>query len=399
MKRTKLSPVMLMSLTVLIDFTGFGIIIPLLPFWAKHLGANAVQVGLILTAYSLAQFIFLPVPGRLSDRYGRRPIILWSLVIEAISFAFSALAGTFFLLLVARFIGGLGGANLGTAQAVVSDTTTPADRAKGMGMIGAAIGVGFVIGPAIGGPLSALGYAVPFWVAAGVALVNLALVFFFLPETRKLQADASETHSLSPFAGLGATVRQPAILRLLGINLLYSLAFTAMEAMYPLFSQHVFGWGAQENAYIFVYVGVLMVIVQGGLVGRLAKRWGAQGLLLVGLGLLAAGLLALPFGTQLPLMLGAVGLLSIGSGAVSAMSSSLASLATDSESQGQTLSVIQSIGGLGRVIGPIAAGWIYQVAGAGSPFFAGGLLVVVALVVALPAIPLRQTVAQPVSVA
>lgn len=387
---------MLMALTVLIDFTGFGIIIPLLPFWAQRLGANPLQVGLILTAYSLAQFVFLPVLGRLSDRYGRRPVILWSLVIEAVSLALSALSGTFALLLVARFIGGLGSANLGSAQAVVSDTTTPADRAKGMGMIGAAIGLGFVIGPAIGGGLSSFGMAVPFWVAAGVALVNAALVLFFLPETRAPQASAvASPRSSLPFAGLAETARRPAIARLLWISLLYSVAFTAMEAMYPLFSQHVFGWTATQNAYIFVYVGVIMVIVQGGLVGQLAKRWGTQGLLIAGLALLAVGLLLLPFGARLTLMLIALGLLSAGSGAVSAMTSALASLATDSESQGQTLSIIQSIGGLGRIVGPIAAGWVFAIGGPGAPFAAGGVLAALALLIALPAIPLRRAAAEP----
>lgn len=390
MKRTRLSPVLLMALTVLIDFTGFGIIIPLLPFWAEHLGANPFQVGLILAVYSAAQFIFLPVLGRLSDRYGRRPIILWSLVVEAISLALTALAGSFTLLLVARFIGGLGAANLGSAQAVVSDTTSPAERAKGMGMIGAAIGVGFVIGPAIGGGFSTLGFGAPFWAAAVVALINAALVLAFLPETRVRQTGADHAQTLNPFAGLGATLRQPAIVRLLAINLLYTVAFTAMEAMYPLFSQEVFGWGATQNAYIFVYVGVLMVIVQGGLVGRLAKRWGEQGLLLVGLGLLAGGLLALPLGVTLAPMLIAVGLLSVGSGAVSSMSSALTSLATDGESQGQTLSLVQSFGGLGRVVGPIAAGWVFAAGGAGAPFLAGGVIVAFALLIALPKIPLRQ---------
>lgn len=382
-----------MALTVLIDFTGFGIIIPLLPFWAEHLGANAVQVGLILTVYSLAQFIFLPVLGRFSDRFGRRSIILWSLVIEAISLALTAVSGSLVMLLVARFIGGMGAANLGTAQAVVSDTTTPAERAKGMGIIGAAIGVGFVLGPAIGGGLATLGLAAPFWAAAGIALINAALVFFLLPETHRpargaSAGDASERPQGGFVAGLLATLRSPAVARLIAVNLLYTVAFTAMEAMYPLFSQRVFGWGATQNAYIFVFVGVIMVIVQGGLVGRLAKLWGAQTLLLIGLALLAAGLLLLPLGTTLAVMLIAVGTLSAGSGAISSMSSALASLATSEETQGQTLGVIQSSGGLGRVLGPVAAGWVFAVGGEGAPFVIGGLLTALALLVALPRIPL-----------
>lgn len=384
-----------MALTVLIDFTGFGIIIPLLPFWAEHLGANAVEVGLIITVYSLAQFIFLPVLGRFSDRFGRRSIILWSLVIETISLALTALSGSLVMLLAARFIGGMGAANLGTAQAVVSDTTTPTERAKGMGFIGAAIGLGFVLGPAIGGGLATLGLTAPFWFAAGVALINAALVFFLLPETRPAQvaasaADAPARPQAGFVAGLLETLRSPAVARLIAVNLLYTLAFTAMEAMFPLFSQREFGWGATQNAYVFVFVGVIMVIVQGGLVGRLSKLWGVQTLLVIGLALLAAGLLLLPFGTTLAVMLIAIGVLSAGSGAVSSMSSALASLASPDETQGQTLGVIQSSGGLGRVLGPVAAGWAFAAAGAGAPFVIGGVLAALALLVALPRIPLQH---------
>jgi multidrug resistance protein len=398
MKRTSGSPLLLMALTVLIDFTGFGIIIPLLPFWAQHLGANPVQIGLILTVYSLAQFIFLPLLGRLSDRFGRRPIILWSLLIEAVSLALTALSGSFLLLLLARFIGGMGAANIGAAQAVVSDATPPEERAKGMGFIGAAIGLGFVLGPALGGALVTLGLTAPFWFAAGVALINAALVFFLLPETRvrrpaEAAAEAQQPSSLG--SALLETARNPAIARLLGINLLYTLAFTAMEAMYPLFSQRTFGWGATQNAYIFVFVGVIMVIVQGGLVGRLAKLWGVQGLLIIGLALLAAGLLLLPLGTQLAVMLIAIGVLSAGSGVVSSMSSALASLASPDETQGQTLSLVQSSGGLGRIVGPVAAGWLFAVGGAGAPFVVGGLLVALALLVTLPRIPLRRSAETP----
>ncbi len=397
MRRTKLSPTLLMALTVLIDFTGFGIIIPFLPFWAQHLGANPVQVGLILTAYSLAQFLFLPMLGRLSDRFGRRPIILYSLLIEALSSALTALVGSFALLLVVRFIGGLGSANIGSAQAVVSDTTTPAERAKGMGMIGAAIGLGFVLGPALGGALATLGLAVPFWVAAAVAFLNAALVFAFLPETRTVGADTEKTkltlRSLLPLAGLFANFKSAAIVRLLVVTLLYTLAFTAMEAMFPLFSHVTLGWTAMQNAYIFVYVGVIMVIVQGGLIGRFAKRFGVHVALLAGLALLGAGLLLLPLGVNLPLLLLAIGVLSTGSGAVSSTSSTLGSLAASAEEQGQTLSAIQSFGGLGRIAGPVAAGWIFAVGGPGAPFVVGGLLVVLTLFIAAPTFSLKQEVA------
>ncbi|HET7640634.1 MAG TPA: MFS transporter, partial [Ktedonobacteraceae bacterium] len=257
------SPLFLMAFTIFIDFTGFGLIIPLLPFWAQHLGANAVGVGLILTIYALAQFIFTPILGSLSDRYGRRPVIITSLVIEAIALALTALANTLPLLFIARFIGGVGSSNIGSAQAVVSDVTPPTGRARGMGLIGAAIGMGFVVGPAIGGVLAPLGPAVPFWAAMGVAIVNTLLVALFLPETRKRGVTAAEAHKGKGFsvllAGWQQALRHPVVARLAIINLLFNVAFTAMEAIYPLFSQHVFGWTAMQNGYIFTYVGIVIV--------------------------------------------------------------------------------------------------------------------------------------------
>jgi multidrug resistance protein len=381
-----------MALVVFVDFTGFGIIIPLLPFWAQHFGANPFLVGLILTMYSLAQFLFLPVLGHLSDRYGRRSVILWSLLVEAASLVLTAVAGSLPLLLVARFIGGLGAANLGSAQAVISDTTTPQDRAKGMGAIGAAVGLGFVIGPALGGGLAVIGSTAPFWFAAGLALVNAAMVFRLLPETHPVSAQSADSRRQRiPLPGLAETVQQSAMLRLLGINLLYTLAFSAMETMFPLFSEHTFGWKAPQNAYAFVYVGIIMVIMQAGLVGRLAKRWGVHALLVSGLVLLAIGLLLLPFGTRLATLLLAVGLLSAGSGTVAATSSTLASLATPRHEQGRTLSTMQSIGGLGRIVGPVAAGATYALAGAGAPFVVGGLLISIAVLVGLAAFPAEES--------
>jgi multidrug resistance protein len=342
--------------------------------------------------YSLAQFLFLPVLGHLSDRYGRRPVILWSLIIEAASFVLTALAGSLPILLLARFIGGLGAANLGSAQAVVSDTTTPQDRAKGMGIIGAAIGLGFVIGPALGGGLATMGSTTPFWFAGGLALVNAAMVFRLLPETHAISARSADIRRQRlPFSGLAQSMPQSAILRLLGINLLYTVAFSAMEAMFPLFSEHTFGWKAPQNAYLFVYVGIIMVIMQAGLVGRLSKRWGVQALLLSGLVLLAIGLLLLPFGTRLVTLLLAVGLLSAGSGAVAATSSTLASLAAPRREQGRSLSTMQSIGGLGRIVGPVAAGATYALAGAGAPFVVGGLLISIAVLVGLAAFPAEES--------
>ena len=387
---------MLMALTVFIDLMGFGLILPLLPFWAEKLGANPVEVGLILTIYAVAQFLFTPVFGSLSDRFGRRPVIIVSLLIEAFSFALTALSGSLVMLLIARFIGGVGASNMSSAQAVVADVTPPEGRARGMGLIGAAIGMGFVVGPAVGGALAGLGQAVPFWVAMGVALVNALLVLALLPETRK-RAEATGDVSDQPsrrggmLGGWRRAFSSPALARLIIINLLFTLAFTAMEAVFPLFTQQVFHWGAMQNGYIFTYVGVVIVIMQGGLVGALVKRFGEQGVLIGGLAMLAIGLLLLPLSTTLAVLLIALAVLSAGDGAISPSNSALLSFATSAETQGETLGIAQGIAGLGRVFGPLAAGALFSV-GIGVPFLAGGAIVVVALLLAFGRFPAHSRV-------
>ncbi len=390
MEKRQRSPLLLMALTILIDFTGFGLVIPLLPFWALRLGANALEVGLIITIYALAQLLFTPVLGALSDRYGRKPVIVVSLVIEAVSLVVTALAGSLPMLFLARFIGGLGASNIGSAQAVVSDVTSEKERARGMGLIGAAIGLGFVIGPAAGGILAPKGQTLPFWIAAGVALVNALLVLFFLPETRKRAA----SQEIAPrkrrglallFSGWRNAVRHPSVLGLVLVNLLYTIAFTAMETIFPLFTHHTFGWGASQNGYIFTYIGFIIVIMQGGLVGQLVKRWRESRVLLAGLVLMTVGLISLAFSTQFALLLVTLGLLSVGDGAVTPTVSTLLSFASPAEIQGEMLGLSQGVGGLGRIIGPLAAGSLYAF-GAAVPFIAGGILVLLAALVALPAL-------------
>jgi len=379
-----------MALTIFIDFAGFGIILPLLPFWAERLRAGPVGVGLVLTIYALAQFLFTPVLGTLSDRYGRRPIIFAALLIEALSLALSALAGSLPILLVARFIGGLGASNIGSAQAVVADVTPAEGRARGMGLIGAAIGLGFVVGPALGGALAPLGTAVPFWVAMLVALANALLVLRFLPETRwrgTTRAPASPAaHGTGVLlAGWRQVLRHPVVARLVTVNLLFTGAFTAMETVFVLFTQHTFGWTAMQNGYIFTYSGVLIVLMQGGLVGLLVRRWGERRLLLVGLGALAIGLAFLPWSAHLPQLLIVLGIVSIGDGAVTPMVSALLSFASPPEARGETLGLAQAAAALARVIGPLAAGSAFAVGGPGAPFLAGSALVLLAALIALPA--------------
>jgi MFS transporter, DHA1 family, tetracycline resistance protein len=379
------SPLFLMALTIFIDFTGFGLVIPLLPFWAEHLGANPFDVGLILTVYALAQFLFTPILGSLSDRYGRKRIIFFSLCVEVVSFALTALAGSLPMLLIARVVGGIGASNIGSAQAVVADVTPPEKRAAGMGAIGAAIGMGFVVGPAIGGLLAPHGEATPFWVALVMAAINAVLVLCLLPETRKQRkTEAAPRDGLGIlFSGWGKVTRHKAILSLVLVNLLYTLAFTGMETVFPLLTQKNFGWGATQNGYVFTYVGFIVVLMQGGLVRQLVKRFGERNLMLSGLVLLGVGLVMLIWSSSLALLLIAIGILSVGDGAVTPTSSAVLSLVSPEGEQGEILGFAQGVGGLGRTIGPLIAGALFSV-GAGAPFLAGGAFALLAIVVTLP---------------
>lgn len=382
MQRLFRSPLFLVASVVFIDFVGFGLVIPVLPFWAERLGANAVGVGLVLAVYALAQFVCTPLLGSLSDRHGRRPVILLSLLVEALSFALTALAGSLPLLLCARLVGGAGASNIGSAQAVVADVTPPERRARGMGAIGAAIGLGFVVGPAAGGALAHLSPTAPFWTAAVVALANAALVWRYLPETRArrgIVSDPRRRRGAVMSEGWRYAQARPTVASLVAINLLFTLAFSGMEAIFAIFTQRHFHWSVRQAAlatgYLFTYVGVIVVIMQGGLVGRLARRFGEARVLVGGLALLALGLLILPLSGHIAVLLLALAALSIGEGAVTPTSSALLSFATPREAQGAVLGLSQGVGGLGRALGPLLAGGLFVVMGPEAGFVAGALLV------------------------
>jgi DHA1 family tetracycline resistance protein-like MFS transporter len=371
----------LMALTVLIDMAGFALALPMLPFWAQRFGADAFAIGMMMAAYSVAQLIFTPIVGTLSDRFGRRRAIVGALILEAIGFVGTALAGSVAALVVARFVGGIGGSSIGSAQAVVADVTGPNERARGMGFIGAAIGVGFVIGPAAGALLSVFGPAVPFWGAAVVVLLDIGLVIVSLPETRAAAARARA--GLNAFAPL----RLPAVGRLVAVTLLFTTAFAGMETVLPLFTQSALAWGAAENGLAFAAVGLTMVIIQGGLIGRIVKRFGERRLLLVGLLLVAGGLAVLPLGAVLATIVAGAGLTTLGMALIYPTSTSLLSYVAAPDQAGATLGVARSAGGLARVIGPALAGVSYTRLGSAAPFLLSAAITLAAVVL-VPVDPL-----------
>ena len=268
-----MSPLLVIFVTVFINLLGFGIIIPLLPFYAEHFGASALIVGLLSTSFSLMQFLFAPFWGRLSDRIGRRPVILIGLIGSALWYSLFALATSLTMLFVARCLAGIAGANIPTAQAFIADITTKENRARGMGMIGAAFGLGFVFGPAIGGFLSHWGYAAPAWFAAAISFANFVAALFLLPESRSASDDREQAGRLEAFRR--ALVR-PHLPLVLLVYFLVLVAFSSFEATFALFSERQFGFTSTTIGYMFAWIGVVLATVQGALVGRVAKRVGEQ---------------------------------------------------------------------------------------------------------------------------
>jgi len=394
----KRSPLVVIFTTVFIDLVGFGIVIPVLPFYAEgsRFGATPRTVGLLFASYSVMQLIFAPILGRLSDKHGRRPVLLVSIIGTGIGFLILGFATTLWMLFVGRILDGITGGNISTAQAYIADITTKEDRAKGMGLIGAAFGLGFVFGPAIGGILSHWGIAVPFLFAAALCFANALLLYFTLPET--VTPDHPARNSAAGGRGLAQLIKSlqdPQLGYVLMIYFLFIVAFSIMTTSFSLFTMFRFGYDAQHTGYLFAYVGILAVIVQGGLIGRLVKRFGELWLVIVGAFLFAGSLFAVPFvgpeaGGLLALLIGG-GLFSIGN---SLSAPSLTSLASKS-----VLGVTQSVASLARAVGPALAALLIHSAIAypgrdGEPhfmsnhslfvtFWAGSAIMLVALLLAI----------------
>lgn len=364
----KRSPLLVIFITVFIDLVGFGIVIPVLPFYAEgtRFGATPREVGFLFASYSVMQLIFAPVLGRLSDKFGRRPVLLISLLGTGLGFLILGFATTLWMLFLGRIIDGISGGNISTAQAYIADITTKENRAKGMGLIGAAFGLGFVFGPAIGGILSRWGINVPFLFAGGLAFANAILLYFTLPET--VTADHPARNSAATGRGwknLFEALGKPQLAFVLTIYFLSIVAFSIMTTTFSLFLMFRLGFDAWHNGWMFAFVGIVSAIIQGGLIGRLVKRFGEPLLVIVGAFLFSASLFATPFVGPAVGLLGILLIASVSSVGNALMAPSLNSLASKSASakeQGTVLGVTQSVASLARAVGPaIAAFAIYSV--------------------------------------
>jgi DHA1 family tetracycline resistance protein-like MFS transporter len=366
-----LSPLGIVFTTVVIDLVGFGIVLPILPLWAEEFGASPVQIGLITASYAIAQLLFAPVWGRLSDRHGRRPIILISLAGSAASALMIGLAGTLVLLFVARILQGIAGASYAAAQAYVADVTSQEERAKGMGMIGAAFGLGFILGPAFGAVFSAVDERLPFFVAAGLAAVNLLIAWRRLPESLRPGTATAPTPRL---VTLRRALASRELAPLVWLSFVATFAFVGMESTFALFGERRFDYDAVEIGLLFTYIGVLAAVGQGVLVGRVVRRWGEVRVLIAGLIGTAAGLAVTGLAHELWVLLIGLLLLAVPSGLVFATTTALISLAAGEREQGAILGLNASVGSAARIAGPVVATLLFQHAGIAVPLMVGAAL-------------------------
>lgn len=373
-----MSPLVIILVTVFIDLLGFGIIIPLLPFYAESFGASAFTIGLLGTSFSLMQFLFSPIWGRWSDRIGRKPIILLGLIGSALSYLTLALATSLPMLFLARIIGGIAGANIPTAQAYIADVTTPENRARGMGLVGAAFGLGFIFGPAIGGVLSRVTPETPMWVASVLCFTNFVAAWFLLPESRVV---STSTRSLGRMEAFRHAMTKPALLLVLALYFIVTMAFSGFEATFALFSEARFGYTAASIGFLFAFIGFVLAVVQGMLVGKVVKRLGERRLVPLAIFAIAISIGMIPFVWNVPTLLVALGVLAVGMGFNNPSLSSMVSRLSDADDQGGTLGLASSLASLGRVVGPAWGGFLYDAYGMTTPYLSASALMFIAFVV------------------
>jgi len=364
-----------------VDLIGFGVIIPFLPFYAGAVGGGAAILGLIVAAFFAMQFLFSPILGRLSDRVGRRPVILGTLVLATAGHLTLSVAGSsFVLLLAARTLAGTASGNLSVAQAYIADRTRPEERARGMGLIGAAFGVGFAVGPVIGGVLEPFGLAAPALAAAVLAATNFGLAVLFLPES--LTSEPSKTNGKRDRAKFGEIVQRPAIRALLIAFFIVSFAFSTVPVAFPSLGIVSLGLGRQQLVLIFIYIGVINIIV-GNAAGRLARRTGEERLVAFGTFAIMAGLASVALVTHWTTYVLLTGVVSTGVAIAFPLIPSLVSKRTPPQEQGAVLGVTQSLGSLARVPGPLVAGYMFDQIGPASPFLFGAALMALGFVMTL----------------
>ncbi len=362
-------------LTVFIDLIGFGLIMPILPGYAQRFGVAGLGFGALLGIYSFMQFLATQILGRLSDRHGRRPILLVTILFSGAGYVLFALAGTYSLLFVARMISGFSGGNISVAQAYIADSTSAADRSRGMGLIGAAFGLGFVVGPALGG-LSAhyLGPTAPAWTAALLCAINLVSAWFVLPES--LHAEHRSARRLLDFGHVRRAFTNPRLAPVLGWWVVTPIAFSGYMVSTPLYTAAAFGWRERELGWFFAVVGITASAVQGYFFGRLSRRWGDRALLITGTAGMILGIAVVPFVPSALALYGWTFVLAFANSIASPAASGLVSRFSDAAEQGTMLGAAQAVAALGRMLGPVLVGGLYDALGPRSAFLIAATIMI-----------------------
>ncbi|MDQ6708058.1 MAG: MFS transporter [Acidobacteriota bacterium] len=370
----KKSPLLPIFLIVLVDILGLTIILPLLPFYAEKLGASATVVGLLISSYAACQLIAGPILGRISDHVGRRPVLIVSQMGTFVGFLILAGANVLWVVFLSRIIDGLTAGNLSLAQAYIADVTAPKDRAKSFGVIGIAFGIGFLIGPAISGFLSQYGYAYPILAAAALSATSILCTFFLLPEVAPAPlgealdaegpaAPAGTRLGILDWKGYVEYFRRPGLSDLLGQFFLFAFSFATFVSGFALFAQRRFTvngqpWGPKQIGYVFAYVGFLGIILQGGLIGMLVKRFGERRLVWSGFLAATIGFALLGFTYRLPALLAVSAISSYGTGVLRPAVTSLITQQAGRREQGVVLGLTQSLTSVSQIIAPIIAGML-----------------------------------------
>ncbi len=363
-------------LVVFIDLLGFSLILPLLPYYAKTFEANSFVTGLLVASYAVAQLAGAPLLGRLSDRFGRRPVLLASVFGTFLGFLLLGFANSLWMLFVSRIIDGLTGGNLSVAQAYITDVTDAKSRSQGLGMIGAAFGIGFIIGPVAGGVLSQWGYAVPAFVAAAFSFGNLILIYAWLPEslTAEKRSQMPEKSPAINFSALVAALKRPFTGSLLISRFFFGLAFAIFQTIFSLYALQKFNLTAVQTGYILTYVGVLSVITQGFLVGRISSKVREDILIIACVGLMAVSLVGWALAPSVLVLLIVMAPTALAGGLLNTMLSSTLTKAVAPQEIGGILGLAASVESSTRIIAPTLGGFLLQQVGAWAPGAAGALI-------------------------
>ncbi len=377
--RSRIPPIALIIVTIFIDITGYGIVIPLLPFYTVSLQAGSIALGALLAIFSVMQFIFAPIMGRASDRFGRKPILLLSILFSMTSFIIFALANSLALLLLSRIFAGIA-SETAVAQAYIADITVDKDRTKGIGRISAAYGAGFITGPAISGILSAYGFSVPGFAAAIITFLNFLFVLVFLPEPVHKAIQVPEQKTVQSKGYVNRFMRgfsRPLIGSALLISSLSTISFGFIPVVLPLLAIEYYGFTSVEMSYVFVYLGAVQIVLQGLILGKLTAKLGEEKLMILGPLLMSFGMILVPVVRNIGVFAASIPFVATGSGIMQTVIPGFISKKSDKDEQGEMLGLAQSVNSIAFVPGPIIGGIIFQLAGSAVPFYlSAGMLVV-----------------------